>query len=252
MSPTPRTFVVRSPHMNGEDVKEFQSELNTRFDAWDIGKRIAEDSAYGTETRKAAHEVCRGLGILADQAMKDGVPPTLRIKIRHPDKERTADEVARSKEPAIKDFLAALRKAFKAKGDVRIAPGANLPGKPIHKEVLDFVGRMSHRLGKPITITTGTNHDRLTTEGTVSEHFAGMAADIGMNANGGTEDGPVGDRIMTIALIEAGVPPARAAEMAHAGGLFNEFSAGMRMQCIWKTKIGGNHHNHVHVGLKRA
>jgi hypothetical protein len=39
---------------------------------------------------------------------------------------------------------------------------------------------------------------------------------------------------------------------AHAasGGLFNSEHRGLRVQCIWKTDIGGNHHNHVHVGVR--
>lgn len=249
MEPTPRTFVVRSPHMSGGDVKEFQRELNARYHAWTINKRIAADSAYGTETRDAAREVCRGLGIVAATAMKDGVTPVLRVKIHHP-KERSDAEIARSKEPAAKQFLADLRKHFKSQGQVIVAPGANAPGRPIHKVVLDYVGRMSARLGKPLTITTGTNHDKFAVGGLISDHFTGMAADIGMAANGGTNDGPVGDRIMTAALIEAGVAPHEAARMAHAGGLFTEHPPGMRVQCIWKTDEGGDHHNHVHVGIR--
>ena len=25
---------------------------------------------------------------------------------------------------------------------------------------------------------------------------------------------------------------------------------GLRIQCIWKTDEGGNHHNHLHVGAR--
>ena len=89
-------------------------------------------------------------------------------------------------------------------GEVIIAPGANLAGKPIQELTLDYLKRMAGMLGKPITVTTGTNHDKFTVNGNVSDHFSGHAADLGMVANGGTNDGPVGDRLMNIALLAAG------------------------------------------------
>jgi hypothetical protein len=137
-------------------------------------------------------------------------------------------------------------------GRVIIAPGANLPGKPIQPMTLKYLERMAALIHKPITITTGTNHDEFTVNGNVSDHFSGHAADIGMAANGGTDDGPVGDRIMEAALVLAGVPQATARAEAQRGGLFNNTRDNMRIQCIWKTNDGGNHHNHVHVGVRPA
>jgi Putative peptidoglycan binding domain len=137
-------------------------------------------------------------------------------------------------------------------GRVILAPGANLPGKPIQPMTLKYLERMAALIHKPITITTGTNHDKFTVNGNISDHFSGHAADIGMAANGGTNDGPVGDRIMEAALVLAGVPAATARAEAHRGGLFNNTRDNMRVQCIWKTNEGGNHHDHVHVGVRPA
>jgi hypothetical protein len=137
-------------------------------------------------------------------------------------------------------------------GNVVVAAGANLPGQPIQAMTMDYVARMAGAIGKPITITTGTNHSKLTANGKVSDHFSGHAADIGMAANGGTNDGPVGDRIMQAALVLAGVPAADATAKANGGGLFTFEHGGQRIQCIWKTDEGGNHHNHVHVGVRPA
>lgn len=139
-----------------------------------------------------------------------------------------------------------------AEGKVIIAPGANKPGHPIQAMTMKYVARMSDRFGKPITITTGTNHDKLTKNGKISDHFSGHAADIGMAANGGTNDGPVGDKIMEAALVLAGVSDQHAPEQARGGGLFTFTHEGMRIQCIWKTDEGGDHHNHVHVGVRPA
>ena len=246
----PRTFKLTSPHLVGPDVRDFQRALNTRFAAFSIARRIAEDSDYGKETRRAARHVCRGLGIdLA--AMRHGVTPELRAKINDPTL-RTTAEVAQSQSADAVAFREKLRKQAGALGKVVVAPNANLPGHPISKMTLDYVARMAAMLGKPIVITTGTNHSKFTVDGKVSDHFSGHAADIGMVANGGSDDSPVGDRIMTAALRQAGVPAAEAKAKAQAGGLFTFIHGGQRIQCIWKTDQGGNHHNHVHVGVRPA
>ena len=136
-----------------------------------------------------------------------------------------------------------------AVGRVIIAPGANRPDQPIQPMTLKYVERMAALLHRPITITTGTNHRKLTVDGNVSDHFTGHAADIGMAANGGTTDGPVGDRITEAALVLAGVPTAEARAEARAGGLFDKTRNDMRIQCIWKAR---DHHDHVHVGVRPA
>ncbi|MGZ6639068.1 MAG: hypothetical protein ACXVII_40280 [Solirubrobacteraceae bacterium] len=135
-------------------------------------------------------------------------------------------------------------------GAVQIAPGANVPGRPLTPETLAFVARVAGIYGKPLIVTTGTNHDYYTVNGTVSDHASGHAADIGMAANTGTNDGPVGDQIMTACLIAAGIPHAQAAHAARGGGLFTLERDGLRIQCIWKTDQGGDHHDHVHIGAR--
>lgn len=139
-----------------------------------------------------------------------------------------------------------------AGGQVVVLAGANLPGKPMSKMAIDYVAKMAERTGRPITISTGTNHSKFTTNGNVSDHFTGNAADIGMFANGGTDDGPVGDRIMEACCFLAGDTAAAAREKARTGGLFTFTHGNQRIQCIWKTEQGGNHHNHVHVGVRPA
>jgi murein DD-endopeptidase MepM/ murein hydrolase activator NlpD len=75
-------------------------------------------------------------------------------------------------------------------GKVEMAPGANLPGRPITPETLAFLARVAGIYGRPLIVTTGTNHSRYTVDGNVSDHFDGHAADIGMVANGGSDDSP--------------------------------------------------------------
>lgn len=139
-----------------------------------------------------------------------------------------------------------------ATGKVTVAPGADRPGVSVQPIVLRYLAAMAGLAGRPIVISTGTNHNRLTVDGNVSDHWDGHAADLGMAANGGTDDGPVGDTLMTACLVLAGVPPDKARSQAVAGGLYTLDHNGLRIQCIWKTNAGGNHHNHVHVGVRPA
>jgi hypothetical protein len=137
-------------------------------------------------------------------------------------------------------------------GQVIVVAGANKPSHPITAMTLTFVAKMADHIGKPIKITTGTNHNKFTKDGNISDHFSGHAADIGMFANGGTNDGPVGDKIMKAACLLAGDSNQGASNKAHTGGLFNFTHGNQRIQCIWKTDQGGNHHDHVHVGVRPA
>jgi len=108
---TSRTFALHSPHMSGDDIRDFQRLLNHRFAAWKIGRHVAVDGDYGTDTRKAATQVCIGLGILPEKAMEHGVTPELRIKLRHPNR-RTPNEIQRARGAEAKQFRAKLRKQF--------------------------------------------------------------------------------------------------------------------------------------------
>ena len=137
-------------------------------------------------------------------------------------------------------------------GTFTIAPGANVPGKPLSPLLTAFIGRMATFYDATLVVTTGTNHDRYTTSGHISDHVSGNGADFGMVANGGTDDGPVGDAIAAAAFLAAGLPRDVAIVRARAGGAQTIVSNGLRIQIIWKSDVGGNHHNHVHVGIGRA
>jgi lysozyme len=117
MASSPRTFKLVSPHMTGKDIRAFQTDLNARFAAWDIGKHIDTDADYGDGTRLAAEEVCIGLGILLEKAMAAGVTPELRVKIRHPE-QRTPQEIERGRGARAKQFRSKLRARFASNGKV--------------------------------------------------------------------------------------------------------------------------------------
>ncbi len=149
-----------------------------------------------------------------------------------------------------KRYARAARACTADRGAVRIAPGANRPGMALAAETLAFLSRMAAIYGREIVVSTGTNHSTHTVDGRVSDHVDGHAADLGMVANGGSDDSPIGDRLMAACLIVGGLAPEQAADLARAGGLYTLEHDGLRIQCIWKTLEGGNHHDHVHAAAR--
>ena len=133
---------------------------------------------------------------------------------------------------------------------VEIAPGANLPADRSHPRRSRSSSAWPRSTAARSSSRTGTNHSRYTVDGRVSDHADGHAVDLGMAANGGSDDSPVGDRLMAACLIAGGLAPEQAADIARAGGLYTLEHDGLRVQCIWKTDEGGNHHDHVHAGAR--
>lgn len=123
-------------------------------------------------------------------------------------------------------------------GKVRLAGGADRAGVHTSRAVLDFVGQVAGVYGKPLTITTGTNHNEFVV-GThrESQHWQGHAADIAAS-------GAALTRLGRAALVAAGMDPRKAAKVN--GGVFNIG----RYQILFNTRVGGNHYNHLHVGVR--
>jgi len=123
-------------------------------------------------------------------------------------------------------------------GNVTIAPNANRAGVPLNPSVTQFVSNIAGLYGKPLTIGTGSNHNQYVV-GTNREsaHWTGNAADIPASGDELT-------RLGQDALIAAGMPESEARQQT--GGLFNIGNH----QIIFNSMIGGNHYNHLHVGLR--
>jgi hypothetical protein len=119
------------------------------------------------------------------------------------------------------------------------APGADRKGVRTANDVLAFVGGVGKLAGRRLMIGTGSNHSHLTVNGRVSDHWSGHAADI-------PAAGKSLRNLGYLALIKAGMPKAQAAKARQTGGLFNVG----RYQIIFATDEGGNHYNHLHVGIR--
>ena len=121
---------------------------------------------------------------------------------------------------------------------VVMAPGADRHGAHTQPAVEAFVGSLGKMAGRRLTIGTGTQHSRMTVNGNESQHWTGHAADI-------PSRGAALRRLGYLALIRAGMPRAQAAKARKTGGLFNVG----RYQIIFATDEGGNHYDHLHVGV---
>src|SRR6266576_811947 len=123
-------------------------------------------------------------------------------------------------------------------GKIVIAPGADRPGVPTQKAVLDFAARIAELYGRPLTIGTGSNPNQFVV-GThrQSAHWTGRAADIPMAGDALTKLGQD-------ALIAAGMGPAEARQQR--GGVYNIGD----YQILFNTYVGGDHYNHLHIGLR--
>jgi hypothetical protein len=146
------------------------------------------------------------------------------------------------------------------KGEITVRPTANRAGVPIHQHVLDFLRLMAGQTSEDIIVGTGTNHRQYVAgSSNQSDHWTGDAADLEVGGDAKTSQNVenTGDNIATAALKIAGFSDQEARAMARkgaasfSGGVFPNGSwNGHRVQVLWKTMTGGNHFNHVHVGVK--
>lgn len=135
------------------------------------------------------------------------------------------------------------------KGPVTLAPGADRAGTRTKQVLLDFLARVAGVANRRLIITTGTNHSQFSSSGNVSDHWSGMAADLGSVANKFPNGGGAGTTIAAAALRTAGIPEGRALSLAQSGGGHSVCYRGWRVQVIWRT---GGHFDHDHIGLHRG
>lgn len=137
-------------------------------------------------------------------------------------------------------------------GNIVIEPRANLPGQPMHPEVIAFAQQIAGVFGKTLHITCGTNH-RQFVSGTnrQSSHWTGWGMDFGNYANfksRGTPSNPNPNliRLGQAALIAAGMDQTKALAQTH--GVFNINGYNI----LFNTMSGGDHYTHLHVGLSKS
>ena len=113
------------------------------------------------------------------------------------------------------------------------------PSPPHGEPILRFVGQIGQMAGRKLTPWDNTTHSLTTVNGTPSAHGHGNAADIPAT---GAELRELG----YLALRAAGMSEKRARAAQRRGGLYNVGG----YQIIFATKVGGNHYDHLHVGIR--
>lgn len=125
-------------------------------------------------------------------------------------------------------------------GSVTVQPRrlpAGQGAQPIKAHVIEFVKRLSAAYGAPLTIWDNSTHNRLVAgSSNESQHWTGNAADIPMR-------GAALTRLGQTALIVAGTSPSVAYKQT--GGAYTVNGVNI----LFNTNIGGNHFDHLHVGL---
>lgn len=247
-----RTIIV-----SGKRVKKpSEATLTVHMDRWDApaGSTI-ELADYGpADGRWLVGDVKRGLfdsvgTVTIRQPQKELQEP------RGQQKTRTSSSAQASRALG---SASAGRGSPGAIGKVKVLPGANRPGVGLHKPLLVFLGLVAGQTREAIEIATGTNHNQFVL-GThnQSDHWTGDASDlnVGGDARRDGKAGAKGDNIATAALVVLGVPRSQARQFAINGKLdFGEASNytwnGCHVQVGWRTMVGGNHWDHVHIGVK--
>lgn len=107
--------------------------------------------------------------------------------------------------------------------------------------IANAVKSLSASLGKTIVVSSTHRPGAITTSGNVSDHASGNAADIPARGETLTQLG----RAALVALKI--MPPERAKR--ENGGVYNGTVNGVRYQVLFNTTQGGNHYNHLHIGV---
>lgn len=102
-----RTFVIGDKLMRGDDIKNWQREIEAEFNQMDIPCPIVADGIYGVATRSFNASLCHALGMNAGEVMKNGITPELRTKIRH--RRLTSSEKVRFESKQYVDYRRKLR-----------------------------------------------------------------------------------------------------------------------------------------------
>jgi hypothetical protein len=98
-----------------------------------------------------------------------------------------------------------------------------------------------------LPVTSLKRERRTTASGGVSDHYVGCAdcyaADLGTTPPAG--DAPASQIASAIAGPGYG-------DWGRTGGVLNVERCGLRFQLLWRTFVGGNHWDHIHIGARRV
>lgn len=131
-----RVFNIQSPTLHGSDIEAWQQDLLGRFHKWDIDYELDVDGYYGKDTRAATKSFMHAWGVKdTDAALKDGLTPEWRTKLRHDN--RSVDEEQRFRSAALLQYRQDLRDNF--------SPSVAMPVKTdLAKDTNGWTGMNGH------------------------------------------------------------------------------------------------------------
>lgn len=128
-----------------------------------------------------------------------------------------------------------------ANGQVNLSPHGGWQGTegPV-KELAGLTG---------LQVVSAKRSTRNTTSGNMSDHYIGNASayanDLGWGKSTPT---PQSDAAASKIVSALGGP----ANWGQKGGVFSKTINGIRYQVIYRSNVGGNHFNHIHLGAKKV
>jgi len=146
------------------------------------------------------------------------------------------------------DTMWRLPNTTKMKRGKMVAAGADPYTDGTDKDVIRLGEAMSRWVGQPLEISSANRPD----QGYDSDHLYGSALDVpvlAMSEGGTAESEAYGDRVAAAAVMAAGGTKEQAAAIQQGIDQTVTSPNGSRVQILWKTSTGGNHFNHVHVGV---
>ena len=203
-----------------------------------------------TPTNPGAQQKIKGLKVQLQQARavqeraleaaeKVGIP--LDTALYDSDVIRVLDEPTLWKQPT------ELKAGFK--GNLVTTEGMAPIWDGTSKEVLRLGKTISRWVGHPLEMNS------LNRPGDDGDHGSGNALDINalaVSEGGSPADERRGDRIAAAAVRAVGGTPEQEQQIVNGAAITINSPNGYRIQIIWKDGTGGNHWNHVHVGIAPA
>lgn len=144
------------------------------------------------------------------------------------------------------------------RGTFKYGPQAMGRGVALASVMVDFLELVAGYTSEDIYINYGTNHGQTTTSGSTSDHWDGHAVDLNVDGTATDQNSLTqhsqskGDNIAIAAMRVCGMSLAEARRAIPGLTQFNHNFTwqGHRVQIGWRTRVGGNHFDHVHLGVR--
>lgn len=144
---------------------------------------------------------------------------------------------------AVKGFYLNPRRGNTGGGGSAPKPGGGWAGTQAPVEAFAALAKQNG-----LSVMSAKRDRQNTSSGGRSDHWIGSKDSYAMDLSNGSSPTPQMDRTASQIVRQLGGPK----NWGVRGGVFNTTVGGIRYQVIYRSNVGGNHFNHVHVGARRA